>query len=266
VAAIGINVAQILADLGRDMDRERLGVLGVGSIGEASVEHLVGVDPAPAEVLLCDVYAKTPALEALRRRLAEEGGFRGPIRVLGARGEVPEAFYDSSVIVGATNVADVLDVGRLRPGTIVVDESGPHCFAMGAARDRIAARGDVVFSEGGLLEAPKALPRTYYWPPVADDVRWVFERVMAAQRPRTITGCIVSGLLSTTDSSAATTLGPFQTETVSAHASALRRCGLGSAGVNCEGLIYPPGALETFRARHGTPSPGRRATDEARTP
>ncbi|HSX99221.1 MAG TPA: hypothetical protein VLG91_17800 [Streptomyces sp.] len=45
----------------------------------------------------------------------------------------------------------LLDVDRLRPGTIVVDDSFPHCFDTGRALERMRNERDVLIVGGGLL-------------------------------------------------------------------------------------------------------------------
>ena len=41
---------------------------------------------------------------------------------------MPPDVYEASFVVGATNAPDILDVDRLQPGTLIVDDSAPHCF------------------------------------------------------------------------------------------------------------------------------------------
>src|SRR5262249_61046261 len=108
--------------------RARVGLVGVGSVGAASLRALIRCLPHPAEIRLCDVYSKRVSLLDLRRELTEELGYRGPVHVLESRGTVPPGLYESSLLVGATNVPDVLDVDPLAPGTLLVDDSSPHCF------------------------------------------------------------------------------------------------------------------------------------------
>src|SRR5206468_5122106 len=118
----------------------------------------------PAEIRLCDVYSKREALLELRREVTEELGYRGPVHVLAARGTVPPGLYESSLLVGATNVPDILDVDRLAPGTLMVDDSSPHCFRPDRAVRRLRERQDILFTEGGLLRAPEPLRQVIYLP------------------------------------------------------------------------------------------------------
>lgn len=63
-----------------------------------------------------------------------------------------EVYATADVIVTAVSGGPtLLDVDRLRPGTIVVDDSFPHCFDTGRALDRMRHEQDVLIVGGGLL-------------------------------------------------------------------------------------------------------------------
>ena len=112
---------------------------------------------------------------------------------------MPDELYEASLIVGATNVAEILDIDRVAPGTIVVDDSAPHAFRSDDAL--LAARrssGDILVTEGGLLLAaraaadPGAMSRTSSSPGSGPASSTSLRRA----DPRLITGCVLSGLLS----------------------------------------------------------------------
>lgn len=86
-------------------------------------------------------------------------GFAGRLLVAPATQglTVPDKVYDASVIVGATNVPDVLDITRVHQGTVIVDDSAPHCFDVKLAIERAEAKADILFTEGGLLSSPAPL-------------------------------------------------------------------------------------------------------------
>jgi acyl carrier protein len=163
-AAVVLSVRRLLAVVGRDLTQERVGFVGLGSVGTATLRTLLRCLPHPAEVRLCDVYSKRDALLELRREVIEDLGYRGPVHVLEARGTMPQDLYESSLVVGATNVPDILDVDRLAPGTLLVDDSSPPCFRVDRAVRRLRERQDVLFTEGGLLRAPHPLRQVLYVP------------------------------------------------------------------------------------------------------
>jgi len=92
-----------------------------------------------------------PAPERLSATLRDRG-YAADFAVCAPDGGLPDRGYASDLMLAAISAErPVLDVDRLRPGTIVVDDSFPHCFDPGAATRRMAERGDVLVVGGGLL-------------------------------------------------------------------------------------------------------------------
>src|SRR5262249_62076345 len=126
----------------------------------------------------------------------EELGYRGPVRVLEARGGVPAGLYEVGLLVGATNVPDILDVDRLAPGTLLVDDSSPHCFRPDRAVRRLRERQDLLFTEGGMLRAATPLGHVIYIPEALERVvRDVPPDRFANYDSHRITGGVLSALL-----------------------------------------------------------------------
>src|SRR5262249_8272653 len=202
--------------------RARVGLVGVGSVGAASLRALIRCLPHPAEIRLCDVYSKRVSLLDLRRELTEELDFRGPVHVLESRGTVPPGLYESSLLVGATNVPDILDVDRLAPGTLLVDDSSPHCFRPDRAARRPRQQQDIPCTAGGLLRAPRPLRQVIYVPA---DLENVFQSVpaeaFANYDPHHITGCVLSGLLSSRRADLPPTVGLAGLQACLAHYEAV---------------------------------------------
>lgn len=155
--AVVKTVGAALAATGRRLDELSLAVVGCGSIGVSSLRLLLatGLCP-PARLLLCDLPGSTARLERLAAELSS--GHPGmPVEVVESGQTLPTAAYEADVMVTAVSGATrLLDVGRLRPGTIVVDDSFPHCFDTASALDRMSREQDVLVVGGGLL----ALDRT----------------------------------------------------------------------------------------------------------
>src|SRR5262249_14127355 len=87
-AAIVLAVRRIWSEAARHPSRERLGFLGLGSIGTAALRTLLRCLPHPEEIRLCDVYGKRDVLLGLRCELIESLGYRGVVRVLESRGDL----------------------------------------------------------------------------------------------------------------------------------------------------------------------------------
>ncbi|HWO40214.1 MAG TPA: hypothetical protein VNO43_00225 [Candidatus Eisenbacteria bacterium] len=182
VAAVVLATAKALRSAGRTMEQERLGVLGLGSIGLSTLELILRCLPHPNEILLCDVYDKQELLAEVQKRV-KALGFGGTVRVLHSKADVPPEFYESTLIVGATNVPEILDVARVGPGTILVDDSGPHCFNVRDAVQRFRTREDLLFTAGGVLTSPASI-RLLRWLPRSVEGRVTGSRRKKRRRQR----------------------------------------------------------------------------------
>ncbi|WP_063806777.1 hybrid non-ribosomal peptide synthetase/type I polyketide synthase [Streptomyces regalis] len=150
--AVAKTVHSALAATGRRLDDLSLAVVGCGSIGTSSLRLLLATAPRPpARLLLCDLPGSTARLERLAADLSSERPAM-PVQIVESGRTLPAAVYDADVIVTAVSGATaLLDVDRLRPGTIVVDDSFPHCFDTARALDRMRRDQDVLVVGGGLL-------------------------------------------------------------------------------------------------------------------
>ena len=117
---------------------------------------------------------------------------------LAHEGRVPEPVYAARVIIGATNVPGVLDADRLLPGSVIVDDSAPHCFDLEALRRRLARQADVFANEAGLLQTPAALRHDLFLPGSAAQAARLLSPTFIQQAfgERHIMGCILSSILS----------------------------------------------------------------------
>jgi len=161
--AMVLTVEKVLAATGRDWTRERVGVLGYGSIGQAVLalaRHRLG---QPAQLAIQDPR--------------HDGGVDG--------------LDDCTLILGATSGGLALDVETLAAGTIVVDDSFPRAFDEAAARDRMERDADVLLLGGGMLDAGPLHRRSPF--PQAEALRELYgarwlpgchaEAVLLAARP-----------------------------------------------------------------------------------
>ncbi|MEZ3180693.1 amino acid adenylation domain-containing protein [Streptomyces pimonensis] len=152
VVSVVRTVHAALDATGRDLADLEVAFAGLGSIGASSLELLLSLAARPPRrLLLCDVRGSGPRLGELGRRLKERA-LAGEVEVVEARRMLPDAVHAADLLVTAVSGArTVLDVDRLRPGAVVVDDSFPHCFDTGRALARMRERGDVLVLGGGLL-------------------------------------------------------------------------------------------------------------------
>lgn len=250
-STVAFSLRRLVEASGRGLPGECLGFLGLGSIGLSSLELILDRLPHPASILLCDLYLKRSLLEETRGRLREEHGYQGPVDIIESQaGRVPPDFYRSTCIVGATNVPGILDVPSLRPGTLIVDDSAPHCFDSDQVMRRIRERGDLLVTEGGFVRLPERAPQILYRPESIERAL----RGRPVDRPfhaDEITGCVLSALLNTADPSLPRTIGQVTIEASRRHHEKLLELGFQPADLHCLGEKIPPTLIETFRTRFG---------------
>lgn len=249
-SAVVLSIRQVLRLADRPLEIETVAFLGLGSIGSATLRLLLSTLPHPAELILCDVFSKRERLESLAREARKQFGFAGKLEVLSSGTTVPDELYRARTIVGATNVADILDVARLHPGTIIVDDSAPHCFNVAAALKRFDEQGDILFTEGGVLAAPATIPQTAFVPPWlagaldADPIT-----LLAQPEPRNITGCILSSVLTLKHPELAATVGSVDRHESLRHFERLVALGYDAAALHCDGRLLDTSKVDAFRER-----------------
>jgi len=194
-AAVVQTLDHALAAGHRALERERVAVLGVGSIGQPFLRLMLTVLPHPRELVLCDLFSREQALEAFAHVLRAEYRFRGRIRVAHAPVGAPDEVYGATTSVAALSASEVLDVDRLQPGTIVVDDSYPPAFALDRAVRRIEERGDILFSNAGMLRLPQPVRETLVVPDGAEAALEAFGvaafRDEVARDARELTACVL---------------------------------------------------------------------------
>jgi amino acid adenylation domain-containing protein len=249
-ATVVLAIKRILMESARGLGQERVGFLGLGSIGKTVLRLMLRSLPHPAEITLCDLYSKLDSLEGIRKELVNELDFRGPVKVFGATPGLPKGFYDSTLIVGATNVPEVLDLGLVGEGTLIVDDSGPHCFKAEDAMRRFLDREDILFSEGGTLHSPDPMTQIRYLPQQAElRAGHFYRKIVANFNPFQITGCVFSSLLSSRYDELKPTVGLANDRESLLHYRKLVSLGFQAAELHCEGSVLSPTNIRNFLRR-----------------
>jgi hypothetical protein len=144
-------------------------------------------------------------------------------------------------------VANVLDVRRVRPGTLLVDDSEPHSFETTAAFARWNTEHDVLFSDAGLLRSPDEVTRIVYVPADLQDV--IPMPAAEDNASSTITGCVLSSLL-TAKLGYPETIGPVTLDAALTHFRGVVDAGFGAAWPQCAGRALAPADVASFCERH----------------
>ena len=239
----------------RALERERVAVLGLGSIGQSCVRLMLTVLPHPRELVLCDLFTKEEALRAFAQVLRAEHRFRGRIGVAHSSTGVPEEVYAADTIIAALSASEVLDVERLRPGTIVVDDSYPPAFTLSRAIRRIEDRADILFSNAGMLRLPRPVRETLVLPNGAEAALEAFGvaafRDEVARDARELTACVLSSALTASRPGFRSTIGLAKLDDLVSHYRGLQDVGVSAARLQCENYFVPDSLIARFAERYG---------------
>jgi hypothetical protein len=238
-AVIVANLADLLRRCRRPLARERMAIVGLGSVGRSVLELALRVLPHPRRLVLCDLYAKRDTLEALQRRVVRELGFAGGIELAAGDDGLPPAVLDSHLIVAAVDRAGVIDPLGLRAGTILLDDSYPPTFAAEAAWRRMEERRDVIVASGGFARLSRPVEETLYVPSSARPFIDAYgeDRFLEHFRreSRDYTACVFAGPLALRDPALMPALGIPTGGALEAFYAALERHAIGAALPHCVG-------------------------------
>jgi hypothetical protein len=256
-AAVALAVERIVSVSGRCIADETLGIIGVGSIGMATIYLILDCLPHPKEIILCDVFGKREFLIRIKEQILEQFQYHGRVRIVQTSGRVPRSFYEATTIVGATNAPGVVDISQCRPGTLIVDDSSPHCFSTSKAVERLKKAEDILFTEGGVLRAPYPIRQAHYrrqgdTEASGGDLRQSEQPPPRWIKRRLVTGCILSALLCSRFSELSPTVGLVKREDSRKSYNLLQKLGFTAAPLHCDDYRAPEEIITSFRSRFGT--------------
>jgi amino acid adenylation domain-containing protein len=250
-AAMVMTIEKMMLLSSRRLDQETVGLIGLNTIGAATLFLMLERMPHPKRIILADAYNNLLFAAVLSQELSD-CGFRGYIEIMRASNELPVGFYDASLLIGATNVPDIIEVNRVKPGTIIVEESGQRCLSRDDAVRRIETDGDILFTEGDLLRLPFESTSLMYLPAgVETALRQTKAISLLDFEPFAITGCVLSGLLTHRYPDLEPTIGEVDGETCLLHYKHLHSLRLGVADPYCEGYAIHEDLVQRFRERFG---------------
>jgi hypothetical protein len=195
------------------------------------------------------VPAKRVHLDGLAEEARRLFGFQGPIEILTSGGKLPDRAYRARVIVGATNATDVIDVERLRPGTVMIDDSFPLCFDLDRAIERSRRQGDILFAAGGSVRPRQPIEWTLALPPELLALAGDSGARELLPSSEAITACILASLLPFV-TELRPTLGTVTVEECRETWGVFARLGIGAAELHCGHWAPTPDEVARFRANH----------------
>ena len=220
VAAFAFNVATVLEGAGRRYEDEIAAFVGVGSIGTGIVK-LLNKAAAPQRIYLVDVPEKSARLADLKAELP------GEVKVvtIDRKSSLPEWMYDRcTLILSATSTPLVVDVDKLRSGTLMIDDSFPFGFDSEKAVARVVRDSDIVLTIAGGLRGPNlfTLAETTAMEEPGDFSLLVQHMTRIINPwPDCMTGCVYSSLI-TSRFDLPETIGPVTYEEASIYHHALK--------------------------------------------
>jgi len=239
ISTMLLTIVNVLEKTDRSLSQETVGVLGLGSVGLSTLKLMLRLLPHPKKLILCDLYQRLyHGLNSIKKEIRSEG-FKGEIQQVVSAKEAPEAFYQSSFMIGATNVCDVLDISRVESGTIIVEDGAPHAFSLEAAISRWKRYQDVLFLEGGVLKLPFQVEETLFMPDRLSSIYHSIERFLPADLYRDeMMGCVYSSLLTAVNPTLGLTIGKSFLWEAERHYAFLKKNGYGSPQFRCQDFRF----------------------------
>ncbi len=239
-ATVLLTVAALLARFELALAELHLAVVGFGSIGKSSLGLLLETLGTPARLSICD---RPGVLQRNAEGLAE--AFSGPLQLVASTGNLPEQAYQADLIVGASSAANILEVAKLRPGTLVADDSFPALFDAQAAWRRMRGAADVLLTGAGRLQIAPCESR----PLLAELPRSLWERAQAEYAASGLPGCRAESLLRSARPELPRVRGLVEPACARSYLAAIRELGIASAPPHLGGQCIEAALLERIGQR-----------------
>lgn len=255
-ASVLLVVETILRQGGRQMENEVLGCLGVGSVGRASLHLMLTKLPHPRGLVLCDPYAQPGSVERVAEEVRTTLGYKGAIQVIGGTATLPEEFYEATLISADTNAPDIVEVARLKPGTMLVDDSIPPCYDRDDALARVADKADLLFAQGDVVRSSTPFGKLFHLPPMLVQLAGQagideFVRTTPdASSPVDITSSVLSSLLVGREGIQAH-VGESDPARCYKHIDILHGLGFEGSPPQCDGEFLSEESIVRFRKQFG---------------
>lgn len=229
-------------ELRLDVSRSRMVILGAGSVGGAFGHLLALEEQRPAEVVIVDKPERRSHAEHLATELSD-ARLSARVDVTDAYGQLPSdsVCYDTHFLISAVSTPDVIDIDRVAPGTVLVDDSQPNCWSRERAWRRVVSRSDIAPCEAGLVDATSIgyygyfpFPFSSFRPDGGTSVAWC---------------CLAEGLAMAHDPGLSPTVGEPTLTGLVQYLSAFRKLEFDVAPLQCGKRELPIEKLRTTYSR-----------------
>ncbi|MCP4847493.1 MAG: amino acid adenylation domain-containing protein [Verrucomicrobiaceae bacterium] len=251
-ATVVKSLEGILEQSGRSLEDERVTFIGLGSIGKGTLDLMLSVLPHPKAITLCDFYRTEERLDTIQDQLLASG-YSGEITIAAANEQLPDEAYEAGLLITATSVPEIIDVDRMKPGSLLVDYSFPPSFSVSEAARRATEHGDILFTTGGQLRLDGEVEETVYLPAASaeliDELGSESLKLIAGREGSEMTGCVLAAIFTGMESRVKVTLGALSGEDALEHYRFIQSLGLDSAHLQMGGYFLPAEVIRRFRER-----------------
>lgn len=201
VVAVIKTIQKVLKELDLEIKNLSIAVAGFGSIGQASINLLLAEIGSPAQIIIADLATMLPGLQKPLIDLKKR--FKNGVEVIPVDKTIPDDFYAADIIIGASSTGKVIDVTKLRPGTLLVDDSFPHIVDVKKAISRMKKQQDVLIVGAGKLSVGQK-ERSILQKSVPES--WI-KKIIEKFSDEGLPGCQAESLLMSFDNSLPPTIG-----------------------------------------------------------
>ncbi len=244
VVAVVKTIGKVLKELELEIENLSVAVAGFGSIGQASINLLLAEIGNPAQIKIADLATQIPGLQKSLNDLKER--FTNQVEVIPVENTVPDEFYSADIIIGASSAGKVLEVSRIRPGTVVVDDSFPPVLDVQKAILRMKNAQDVLIVGAGKLSVGEK-ERTILQQTVPESwIRKIIEKLGDEGLP----GCQAESLLMSFDNSLPATIGLVTGLNAARYWRKANELNLGAVGFHLQGYQVDNSLIQKIKTIH----------------
>jgi predicted amino acid dehydrogenase len=244
VVAVVKTIGKVLKELELEIENLSVALAGFGSIGQASVNLLLAEVGNPAQIKIADLVTQIPGLQKSLNDLKER--FTNQVEVIPVVDAVPDEFYTSDIIIGASSNGKILEVSKIRPGTVVVDDSFPPILDVKKAILRMKNVQDVLIVGAGKLSIgekertiiQKTFPESW--------IRKIIEKFGDEGLP----GCQAESLLMSFDNSLPATIGLVTGLNAAQYWRKANELNLGAVGFHLQGYLVDNSLIQKIKNLH----------------
>jgi predicted amino acid dehydrogenase len=222
---------RIFAELGVDPSSLQMAILGLGGVGGAFARLLSQESQLPGFITIVDTHSQKKRVE----RIADELGrlIKSEISVeLVDNGQVStdSACYQAEFLISAVSTPSVIDIAKVAPLTVLIDDSQPYCWDRSKAWERVKNQRDIVPCEAGLVDCT-AIDYVAHFPFDFADHDY--------RGSRTAWSCLTEGMLCALEDRLPGTIGEPDLNHLLLYARAFDDRGLGVPALQCGKHVLP---------------------------